>query len=103
MDLKCRKTTCKYNDHFSCQAKNIEVSSNLSCETFEKDPGKIVRDTSICMFEEAPKYAPHRAKKHMRVACSAKCLFNDQGTCTANGLTVNAIKECPCCMTFLKP
>lgn len=103
MDLKCRKTDCKYNDHFSCIAKNIAVSSEIKCDSYEKDISKKVRDTSRCMFDEAPSYAPHRAKKHMRVACGAKCLFNEQGTCSANGLTINSFKECPYCMTHLNP
>ena len=103
MDLKCRKTKCKYNDHFTCKAKSIAITNSLLCDSFENEPDKDVRDTSRCMFDEAPQYAPHRAKKHMRVACEAKCLFNEQGTCIANGLTVNSIKESPCCMTHLNP
>lgn len=103
MDLKCRKTTCKYNNYFSCRARNISVNTTLDCNSYEYDPNKSVRDTSCCMFDEAPKYAPHRAKKHMRVTCAAKCIFNEQGTCIANGLTINSIAECPKCMTYLKP
>ena len=34
--------------------------------------------------DEAPKYAPHREKKNMRIACASKCLFNEQGVCVAN-------------------
>lgn len=103
MDLKCRKLNCKYNNGFSCRAKNIAIARELSCATFELDPSKRVRDTSLCMFDEAPTYAPHREKKGMRVTCAAKCLFNEQGCCTANGLTVNVIKECPYCITWIKP
>lgn len=103
MDLKCRKTNCVYNNYYTCMAKNIEIGCGLACESYEKDLKKSVRDNSRCMFDEAPKYAPHRAKKHIRIACCAKCIFNVQGTCTANGLTINSIDEKPLCMTFLKP
>ena len=103
MDLKCRKTSCVYNDHFTCTAKNIAISYHLLCDTYKDDPYKKVRDTSRCMFDEAPSYAPHRAKQHMRIACGARCLFNEQGTCTANGLTINSIEDSPFCMTHLKP
>lgn len=103
MDLKCRKQSCRYNNHFTCRAKNISVSTKLDCESFQNDSCKNIRDTSMCMFDEAPLYAPHREKKGMRVACSAKCLFNEQGTCVANGLTINAINENPECMTHIKP
>ena len=103
MDLKCRKTTCLYNNGYSCRAKNISITNKLECDTYSFDETKEVRDTSRCMFEEAPDYAPHREKKSLRVACMAKCLFNEQGTCVANGLTVNSISECPLCMTYIKP
>ncbi|MBE7074975.1 MAG: hypothetical protein E7376_03255 [Clostridiales bacterium] len=103
MDLKCRKTTCKYNNYFTCDAKNIAITTNLECDSFCRDPERQVRDTSRCLFEEPPKYAPHREKKSMRVVCAAKCLFNCQGTCVANGLTINDINECPYCITFIKP
>jgi len=103
MDLKCRKQSCKYNNAFSCMAKNICIDCKLKCDSFENDPHKVIRDTSRCMFQEAPTYAPYREKRKMRVACSAKCLFNEQGTCVANGLTINSLNECPECMTFIKP
>ena len=103
MDLKCRKLTCKHNNHYTCTAKNISIAPGLECNSFEPDPTKKVKDVSRCMFEEAPKYAPHREKKSMRIACSAKCLFNEQGTCTANGLTINSVKELPLCITHIKP
>ena len=104
MDLKCRKTQCKYNNGFTCVARGgITVSEHTRCDTFELDENKDIRDTSRCMFEEAPTYAPHREKKSLKVGCSAsKCLFNENGNCIANGLTINAIAESPLCMTFIK-
>lgn len=103
MDLKCRKTTCKYNSYYTCRAKNIAIANELSCRSFVLDPTKQVKDTSRCLFEEVPIYAPYREKKTMRVACSAKCLFNEQGVCVANGLTVNSINDNPICITHIKP
>lgn len=103
MDLKCRKTTCKYNNHYSCTAKNIAIAGELECRSFELDANKRVKDTSRCMFEEVPSYATYREKKNMRVACSAKCLFNEQGVCVANGLTINSVKDFPYCITHINP
>ena len=103
MDLKCRKTTCKYNNHYTCVAKNIAIATELECTSYENDPNKRVKDTSKIMFEEAPSYAPHREKKSMRIACAAKCLFNEQGVCVANGLTVNSVSDIPLCITHIKP
>ncbi|MBO7527234.1 MAG: DUF1540 domain-containing protein [Clostridia bacterium] len=103
MDLKCRKTKCKYNNGFTCKAKSITVSEKTECDTYECDSEKDTRDTSRCMFEEAPAYSPHREKKSLKVGCSAtKCLFNENGICIANGLTINAIAENPLCMTYIK-
>lgn len=103
MDLKCRKLNCKYNNFYTCVAKAVSISPIISCESFELDPNKKVRDVSRCMFEEAPTYAPYREKKKMRIACKAECLFNEQGVCVANGLTVNPVDECPLCITHIKP
>ena len=103
MDLKCRKLSCKYNNHYTCTAKNIAVTTELLCDSYKHDDEKQVRDTSRCMFDEAPKYAPHREKKKMRIACASKCLFNEQGVCVANGLTINSIDNLPYCMTHIKP
>ena len=103
MDLKCRKTTCKYNKHYTCVAKNLAITAEISCQSYEHDSTKNVKDSSRCMFEETPRYAPHREKKKLRVACGAKCLFNEQGVCVANGLTVNSCEEIPICMTHIKP
>ena len=103
MDLKCRKLSCKYNNYHTCMAKNLSITTDIKCDSYEHDENKQVRDTSRCMFDEAPKYAPHREKKNMRVACAAKCLFNEQGVCVANGLTINSLNDCPYCLTYIKP
>ena len=103
MDLKCRKTTCKYNNYYTCTAKNIAIANELECRSFVLEPSKQVKDASRCLFEEAPTYAPYREKKGVRVACAAKCLFNEQGVCVANGLTVNSICDTAYCITHIKP
>ena len=103
MDLKCRKTTCKYNNYYTCIAKSIAIANELECRSFVLEPSKQVKDASRCLFEEAPTYAPYREKKGTRVACAAKCLFNEQGVCVANGLTVNSVKDIPCCITHINP
>ena len=41
MDIKCRKTECKYNDRFVCQAKKIDVDKTHVCRTFEKSEEKV--------------------------------------------------------------
>ena len=102
MDITCRKTNCKHNDKLTCVAHGITISDGLSCLQFEKgDKGK---DFSRNIFDEdTPNVAPYRHTKKLALKCNAKCLFNREHCCIANGITVNPIKEVPKCTTFLKP
>lgn len=103
MDIRCRKTTCKYNDRFTCKAKNIQVTNNVICQTFEKDENKKdVKDITKHLFEEKPEFAPQRDSKTIEIKCKANCLFNHNGACVSNGITLNSIKEKPYCVSFLK-
>jgi hypothetical protein len=102
MDLKCRKTNCKFNDRYSCQAKGILVKDNLVCNTYNKRenlPEKQRQDVSRDMFEVAPDIHPFRHNKEVDIRCKANCLFNDNGNCKANGITVQNTKTSAICMT----
>lgn len=101
MDIRCRKTECEKNKKYTCQAKGICISQKCLCEAFEKGDKK-EKDTSRSMFEVAPEYAPQRDSKTLKIECKADCIFNEEGLCTANGITVNALMEKPYCITFLK-
>ena len=101
MDLRCRKTECAYNNKYTCTAKCINVNSKIICSTYEKTD-KQEPDTSRHIFERAPEYAPQRDSKTACINCHAKCLFNKNYICHANGITVNAINEKPYCVTFLE-
>ena len=92
MDIRCRKRQCKYNDRFTCRAKDISVS----------EKSKEVEDTTQSLFSKTPDYAPQRDSKTMTITCRANCLFNRNGKCVSNGITLNAIKEKPYCVSFLK-
>lgn len=100
MDIRCRKTNCHYNNKYTCRAKEILVSSKILCTTYKKGD-KNEPDTSKTMFEKAPDYAPQRDSKTMKIGCKAICIFNLDGKCIANGITVNDINEKPYCMTFV--
>ena len=103
MDLKCRKTKCKYNKGFCCCAKTLIVNEKTICDTFEDDPDKKVPDTSRYLMQEAPFYFPHKEKKSFWLTCSANhCIFNEDGKCSANGLTINDVAKEPVCMTYLR-
>lgn len=105
MDLKCRKTTCKHNNKYACMAKTILVGKKTDCETFEKDPCKDkddLQDVSKTMFESAPDLHPYRHNKECDINCNAECLFNKNGKCKANGITVLCGKTDGICGTYIK-
>ncbi len=102
MDIRCRKGLCKYNDKFVCKAKGVLVDECEVCSTFERDENKEVQDVTRNMFTEEPSYAPQRDSKALEIKCRADCLFNHNGLCVSNGITLNSIKEKPYCVSYLK-
>ena len=102
MDIRCRKTSCKFNDRYTCRAKEILIKKDLACEKFEHVRGKAVDKTKWLFSENPPQYAPQRDSATIGIGCKAHCLFNKDGKCVANGITLNDLKEKPLCVTFLK-
>lgn len=102
MDIRCRKTSCTYNDRFTCKAKDILINGKVICQTFKYDSNKNAPDTTKKLFERTPDFAPQRDSKALCIFCKADCLFNHNGRCVSNGITLNAIKETPFCISFLK-
>lgn len=102
MDIRCRKTRCQFNDRYTCKAKEIGVELSAACATYIFDKNKPEVDTTKHLFEKAPEYAPQRDSKTAHISCKAKCLFNKEGKCVSNGITVNAVKEKPLCVSFLE-
>ena len=103
MDIKCNKTICKFNNCYCCEAKEIHVAQNAECKTFNKDKHKKnLQDVSRDMFEAAPEIAPFRHSKNIDIVCNAQCLFNVNGVCNANGITVLEGKNIGRCGTFIK-
>lgn len=103
MDIRCRKTTCVYNDRYTCKAKDIMVTNDVQCSTYQYDESKKdVIDVTKHLFEREPNFAPQRDSKTIEIKCKANCLFNHNGACVSNGITLNSIKEKPYCVSFLK-
>ena len=105
MDLKCRKTICKHNNKYACMAKEILVDRCTNCDTYEKDPkkqGEHLQDVSKTMFEAAPDLHPYRHNNECKINCNAKCLFNKNGLCQANGITMLAGSKDGICGTFIE-
>ena len=102
LDIRCRKLSCKFNDHFTCKAKAIEVSKTSICKNYVLDSTKPKEDTTKNLFERTPKYSPMRDSKTITIKCNAKCLLNHEGFCVANGITLNDYRAKPYCLTFLE-
>ncbi len=102
MDIRCRKTTCKFNDKYTCKAKEILIKKSLICEKFEKGDRPAEDKTHHIFSDIPPEYAPQRDSKTIDIGCQAHCLFNSNGKCVANGITLNDLKEKPLCVTFLR-
>ena len=104
MDLRCRKTTCKYNKDLTCLAKEINISEKFICSSFKEDTTKKEKDFSSLIFTEKPPIvADYKHIKDACLKCHAKCLFNKNFKCIANGITINAPNNTPKCITFMKP
>ncbi len=105
MDIRCRKTNCKYNKDLTCLANKINISKKLNCLSYESEKGKGIKDFSKLIFSEnPPKVANYRHIKDMCLYCDANCMFNKNHKCLSNGITINAATTIePRCITFIKP
>ena len=104
MDLRCRKTTCKFNNNLTCTAGEINITEKFLCASFKEDKTKKELDFSSQIFNgKTPQIAEYRHIKNACLTCKAKCLFNKNLKCIANGITVNAPNNTPKCITFMKP
>lgn len=90
MDIKCRKTSCKYNDGYTCVAKSVYIGNGAECDTFSADTSKNAQDYSKNMFEaDTENYHNSRHIKDVNLCCDkCDCLFNKDKCCSANGITV---------------
>jgi len=106
MDLKCKKMNCKYNNGCACMSRKIMVANNCECATYEKSD-KIDKnqkqDISRDMFEVAPEIHPFRHNRDISIECSAECLFNKNGICKSNGISVMNGHKSGVCITNIEP
>ncbi len=87
-------------------AKGILVTNTLNCSTFEKNPNpepEQEQDVSKNLFETVPDIHPYRHSLKINIECKAKCLFNKDGVCVANGITVGHEPKTAMCYTHIKP
>lgn len=95
-DLKCKRQGCEYNKNCNCTAKNVEVKKDTSCKTYKPSNEHL---------NEEEKIGQPPIRKNIKVDCQAKCIFNEDGNCSANGITVQTCTteteaKSPNCCTF---
>jgi len=87
-------------------SKGITVLRSCECGTFEKSKKldeKQRQDISRDMFEVAPEIHPFRHNREMSIECKADCLFNKDGICKSNGISVMNGKSSGVCITNIEP
>ena len=55
------------------------------------------------MFEVAPDLHPFRHNKDVNIECAADCIFNREGQCRSNGISVMNGKNSGVCITNIEP
>jgi hypothetical protein len=101
MDIRCRKTDCKYNEGLTCLVNELNINDKNNCKEYIKGKEKI--DISKQIFSDTPpEIKDYRRVKDMNLHCSAECLFNRQGKCIANGITINDVQNQAKCITHIE-
>lgn len=97
-DLKCGLKECRYNKGYCCCSDAIVVNGFTDCTTYSPDEEK--RQTQ---FEAASDFIPANYSVDTAVKCGAKCIFNKEGKCISNGITVMSREpDEAACLTFIK-
>lgn len=97
-DLKCKRVDCNYNKNCNCTVKHLDINNDTSCDSYHKSDEK-----ANLKIEDIEKIDQPAVRKNIEVDCYAKCLFNNNSICEANGITVQTCenKYCPNCCTFM--
>ena len=93
-NIKCKREKCVFNKNLNCTAKEIKVTKNTDCKTYQP--------SNEAEVGEIEKVGQPPIRKDISVTCDAKCLFNSSHECAANGITIQTCnnKSCPSCCTF---
>ncbi|MDD4211400.1 MAG: DUF1540 domain-containing protein [Clostridia bacterium] len=104
MDISCKKINCVYNRGMHCHASSIIIGSDLDCKTFLRDDKLLskAKTSNQSMFEVAS-LEKDVVNEDVHIDCKAsKCLFNREGTCVANGISVLSSRKSAFCTTNIK-
>ena len=93
IDLKCKCTTCRFNNRSNCTANDILVASDTICSSY--------METRSGDAEFSDEIVQPLVRKSTDVHCTAKCSFARNGVCVANGITVGNLSNNATCETFM--
>lgn len=93
IDLKCKCTNCCFNRNSNCKAKHISVDKGTTCCSYLSRRN---RDSEFADEISQPLVRPSTD-----VECHADCMFEREGVCIANGITVTEENSNATCSTFL--
>lgn len=94
VDLKCKCGKCEHNVNCNCNAHHIVIDRRTKCQTFS-----LSKDENKTEFSD--EIAQPLVRPSTEVMCDAVCLFNNEGKCLANGITVLNENGSVECSTFL--
>ena len=97
-DLKCGMKNCRFNKGYCCCAKEVDIGHGTDCTTYDPDFTK-----NRTLFEAGADFEKADYSVDTRVLCGAECIFNREGKCIANGITVMGQGNSDAsCLTFIK-
>jgi|GEM_PF-1440341 hypothetical protein len=107
MDVSCKKSICNFNKCLHCSANNIVVSADVNCKTYQKNKKKLpinAQDASQNLMMEVGNIEKnYKENENVGIKCKARsCMFNREGNCTANGISVLSSRKSAFCATYVK-
>ncbi|MBQ8468567.1 MAG: DUF1540 domain-containing protein [Clostridia bacterium] len=96
-DLRCKREGCDFNKNCLCTAKHITIGRQAECTSYSPSENYLKTEKSTI------KQKAVRTKTIADCKVSG-CLFNQEGVCKANGITIATLdqKNEPECLT-VKP
>lgn len=97
-DLKCGLKNCVHNQGYSCCSKKIGIDEHTDCLSYEASS-----QSESLLFEAGTDIGKTNYSVDTAVECNAKCLYNKNNRCCANGITVmNDSNNGATCLTFIR-
>lgn len=103
MEIRCRKGDCTHNTGCSCMAKEIMVTRQGNCMTYQKDELKeslIIENGNL--FEISSELVAKNLRNVPLKCRASNCLYNRSKECHANGIFIIDDENLAECATFIE-